>query len=85
MNENSNEILCEVAKAPLMEKVATESGYVCYFGFPKNGNTNECRIKRVSYLKNGSVETWTTTHPNGSKFFAFDWSKRAEYNYKLSR
>lgn len=83
MNIFSGEILENVSKAPMVEKVATANGYVIYMGWPKGGDVTKCQIRRMTYEQNGDTETWTTEFPDGRMQFEYDWADRATLSYSL--
>lgn len=79
----SSELLQNTVAYPLVEKItADENNYVIYMAIPTGEDTTKCSIKRVTYTKNSTQETWITQYPFGKKHAEFDWDLRAEYTYK---
>ena len=79
----SSEILENTVLYPIVEKITVdENNYVIYMAIPTGEDTTKCAIKRVTYVKNGTSESWITQYPQGSKRAEYDWDLRTEYTYK---
>lgn len=86
MDIYSSELLHNVANAPLVEKVTSDANsYVVYQGFPQDSACLKCQIRRLTYTKSGSSETWITEYAEGSQRFDFAWADRATLTYSIYR
>lgn len=85
MNEFSSDILANIYKAPLVEKVTSANGnYVIYQGFPTDAACTKCQIRRITYAGAGTTtEQWTTEFAEGSQRTDFDWADRTTLNYSI--
>jgi len=80
----SSELLHNIVNAPLVEKVTTDANsYVVYQGFPQDGACLKCQIRRITYTKSSSSETWITEYAECSQRFDFAWADRATLTYGM--